>query len=118
MFELKRYITSNGVEVFTQWQKRLKDMVARLAIDRRLYRIEDSGNFGDCKPCRDGVWELRIDVGAGYRVYYAQNGKTVVLLLCGGSKRTQDADISTAVDYWKDWQARHKEDDDEKPTER
>jgi len=75
----------------------------KIAIDRRFFRME-LGNFGDHKPCRDGVWELRIDIGPGYRVYYARVGLTVVLLLCGGVKRSQKADISKACEYWKDWQ--------------
>lgn len=65
-----------------------------------------AGTFGDCKPCRDGVWKLREDYGPGYRVYYARSGKTVVLLLCGGDKRSQPADIDRAVAYWKDYQLR------------
>jgi putative addiction module killer protein len=63
-------------------------------------------NFGDFKPLRDGVHELRIDVGPGYRVYYARAGKVVMLLLCGGTKRTQDGDIDRACDCWRDWQSR------------
>lgn len=78
---------------------------AKAAIIRRLNRLEQ-GNFGDFKPVRGGVHELRIDVGPGYRVYYAQTGKTVMLLLCGGSKRTQAADIDRACDCWRDWQSR------------
>jgi putative addiction module killer protein len=66
-----------------------------------------AGNFGDCKPCREGVWELREDFGPGYRVYYARNGKSVVLLLYGGDKRSQAADISRAVECWKDYQRRN-----------
>ncbi|MDB5991176.1 MAG: putative addiction module killer protein [Herbaspirillum sp.] len=66
-------------------------------------RIE-LGNFGDHKFCRYGVWELRIDIGAGYRVYYATAGKEIVLLLCAGDKRTQAADIDRACAYWQDWQ--------------
>jgi len=62
------------------------------------------GNFGDCKPCQNGVWELRIDVGPGYRVYYARVGKTVLLLLCGGDKRMQQADITKACMYWQRFQ--------------
>ena len=89
--------------MFADWRDKVKDSKAKIAIDRRIYRAE-RGNFGDHKPCREGVWELRIDVGPGYRVYYAQAGKTVVLLLCGGIKRSQDADISKACEYWKDWQ--------------
>ena len=81
----------------------MKDSKAKIAIDRRIYRAE-LGNFGDHKPCREGVWELRIDTGPGYRVYYARARRTVVLLLCGNIKRSQDGDISKACEYWKDWQ--------------
>ena len=80
-------------------------MQAKAAIVRRLNRLEH-GNLGDFKPVREGVHELRIDVGPGYRVYYARSGPTVMLLLCGGAKRTQDADIDHACDYWRDWQSR------------
>ncbi len=103
MFEIKHYIADDGRDVFEDWRDKVKDSKAKIAIDRRIYRAE-LGNFGDHKPCREGVWELRIDVGPGYRVYYAQAGQTVVLLLCGGIKRSQDADISKACEYWKDWQ--------------
>ena len=103
MFEIKHYITDDDRDLFLDWRNKLKDGKAKIAIDRRIYRVE-LGNFGDHKPCRDGVWELRIDVGPGYRVYYAQAGQTVVLLLCGGIKRSQDADISKACGYWIDWQ--------------
>jgi probable addiction module antidote protein len=64
------------------------------------------GNFGDHKFCRDGVWELRIDIGAGYRLYYSLTGTEIILLLCGGDKRMQDADIDRACEYWSDWQRR------------
>lgn len=64
------------------------------------------GLFGDCEPVGDGVWELRIDTGPGYRVYYARAGKQVVLLLCGGDKRRQKADIKRAKDYWEDYEKR------------
>jgi putative addiction module killer protein len=74
-------------------------------VDRRVNRVEQ-GNFGDHKYCRDGVWELRIDVGAGYRVYYAIADQAIVLLLGGGDKRAQDADIDRACNYWQDWQRR------------
>ena len=89
--------------MFADWRDKVKDSKAKIAIDRRIYRAA-LGNFGDHKPCREGVWELRIDVGPGYRVYYTQAGQTVVLLLCGGIKRSQDANITKACAYWKDWQ--------------
>jgi putative addiction module killer protein len=61
------------------------------------------GNFGDHKFCREGVWEFRIDVGPGYRLYYGLAGKQTVLLLCGGDKRTQSSDIACACGYWREW---------------
>ena len=70
-----------------KWLGRLRDRKTQVAL-RRVNRMEH-GNFGDHRFCRDGVWELRLDVGPGLRVYYAQAGQRIVLLLCGGSKRTQ-----------------------------
>lgn len=105
MYEVRHYLTSDGKDAFLDWLRKLRDVTARIAVDRRVNRIE-LGNFGDHKFCRDGVWELRIDVGAGYRVYYAVADKEIVLLLCGGDKRTQDADIDRAYGYWQDWQRR------------
>lgn len=103
MFEIRHYITDDGRDVFADWRAQVKDGKAKIAIDRRIYRVE-LGNFGDHKPCQEGVWELRIDVGPGYRIYYAQAGLTVILLLCGGIKRSQKADILKACEYWSDWQ--------------
>ena len=103
--EIRHYVTATGVDLFQRWLDRLKDIRGRIAIQRRIDRIL-TDNFGDHKFCRDGVWELRIDLGPGYRIYYAQAEKTVVLLLCSGSKRTQISDIIAAVRYWEDYQRR------------
>lgn len=104
MYEIQHYLTpDDGRDLYVDWLEKLKDTTAKIAVVRRVSRIE-LGNFGDHKFCRDGVSELRIDVGAGYRVYYAIAGKQVVLLLCGGNKRTQDADIDRACEYWQNWQ--------------
>ena len=103
--EIRHYLTDSGRDLFQQWLDELKDVKARVVIQRRIDRLAN-GNFGDHKFCQDGVWELRIDFGPGYRVYYAQAGLTVVLLLCGGSKRDQSADIKDAVRYWRDYQRR------------
>ena len=84
---------------------KLKDLTGRVAIQRRVDRVA-GGNLGDHRFCQDGVWELKITVGPGYRVYYAQEGQTMILLLCGGAKRTQTADITTAASYWHDYQRR------------
>jgi putative addiction module killer protein len=107
VYEIRHYLTQNENDVFMEWRQLLRDTQAKIAIDRRINRIE-LGNFGDHRFCRDGVCELRIDVGPGYRVYYAIAGSQVVLLLGGGDKRTQDADINRACEYWVDWQKRKK----------
>ncbi|MBA4043618.1 MAG: hypothetical protein C0471_04250 [Erythrobacter sp.] len=81
--------------VFSDWLGSLRDRRARAKVVTRLNRLAD-GNFGDHKSVKDGVFELRIDYGPGYRVYLFQRGKELVILLCGGDKRTQDADIANA----------------------
>jgi putative addiction module killer protein len=83
--------------VFTQWFKGLRDRQARSRIAARIRRLS-LGNPGDVKPVGEGVSELRIDYGPGYRVYFVQEGQTLVILLAGGDKRTQSADISIALD--------------------
>ena len=92
----RHYLAASGSDPYQEWLDRLKDLRGRIAMQRRVDRVA-GGNFGDHQFCQDGVWELRIDVGPGYRVYYAQAGKALILLLCGGSKRTQAADSKTAV---------------------
>ena len=87
---------------FDDWLSGLKDRQARARVQARIDRLA-MGNAGDVKPTHSGVSELRIDYGPGYRVYYQQRGKTVVLLCCGGDKRTQDADIRRAVEIAKNW---------------
>lgn len=110
-YQIEHYLTLDGQDdLYLKWLGRLRDRQAKVAVIRRLNRIEQ-GNFGDHKFCRDGVWELRVNVGPGYRIYYALSGRRIVLLLCGGDKRMQNADIGRAVRYWQDWQRRH---DDEK----
>jgi putative addiction module killer protein len=105
VYEIRHYLTRSEKDVFMEWRRQLRDTRAKIAIDRRINRME-LGNFGDHRFCCDGVWELRIDVGPGYRVYYAIAGAQVVLLLSGGDKRTQDAEIDRACAYWLDWQGR------------
>jgi putative addiction module killer protein len=103
--QLERYVTDEGVDVFRKWFTALRDQKARANISRRLDRI-GAGNLGQVRVLRSGVWELKIDVGPGYRVYYAHAGQTLVLLLCGGDKGSQDADIARAVGYWENYQQR------------
>ncbi len=82
------------------------DKVAKASVIRRILRIE-LGDIGDYKRVGDGVSELRIDVGPGYRVYFGTIGKTIVVLLLAGSKSTQTRDIERAKAYWKDHQERY-----------
>ncbi len=103
--EIRHYLTGSGRDPYQSWLDRLKDLRARVAIQRRVDRVATS-NFDDHKACRSGVWELRVDVGPGYRVYYAQAGNAIVILLSGGDKRSQQTDIETAVKYWQDYQRR------------
>ena len=105
MTQILHYLTTAGRDPYQYWLDRLKDLRARVAIQRRVDRFA-GGNLGDHKACRDGVWELRVNIGPGYRVYYAMTGTTVALLLCGGDKRSQQADIDNAVKYWNDYQRR------------
>jgi putative addiction module killer protein len=105
MVELRHYLTLSGKNVFDGWMTSLHDSRAAARIAARLDRLA-AGNFGDCKPVGGGVCELRIDYGPGYRIYYAMLGRTCVLLLCGGDKRRQSADIAAALEYWKDYKRR------------
>ncbi len=104
-FELLYYQTQDRRFPYKEWLESVRDAVARSAILSRADRLR-RGLFGDCDPVGAGVWELRIDVGPGYRVYYARSGRQVVLLLCGGDKRKQSADINRAKDYWSDYEKR------------
>ena len=84
-------------EVYSQWFKSLRDRQARARIDVRIRRLS-LGNPGDVKPVGGGVSELRIDYGPGFRVYFVQRGQTLVILLAGGDKSTQDQDIKAALE--------------------
>jgi putative addiction module killer protein len=84
-------------EVYCRWFESLRDRQARARIDVRIRRLS-LGNPGDVKPMGEGVSELRIDYGPGYRVYFVQRGQTLVILLVGGDKQTQDRDIKTALE--------------------
>ncbi len=80
---------------FADWLAKLRDVQGRARIARRIYRLAE-GNPGDVKPVGEGVSELRIDYGPGYRVYFVQDGKVVIVLLCGGDKSSQSRDIAKA----------------------
>lgn len=105
MFDLRHYVSPDGQDLFARWLDGLRDRQARARIAARLVRLHN-GNFGDCRAVGGGVWELRVDWGPGYRVYYAIEGKRVILLCDGGDKRTQSADIERAIERWLEWQQR------------
>jgi len=105
MTEVFRYQAEDGLEPVTDWLQSLRDKQAQAKIRIRLKRLE-AGIFGDCEPVGDGVLELREHLGAGYRVYFGRHGQRIVILLCGGTKKTQSTDIKTAKAYWADWKRR------------
>jgi putative addiction module killer protein len=97
--DIQRYLTPDGQIPFDEWFYALRDSQAKLKINVRLKRVS-TGNFGDYRPVGEGVLELKINFGPGYRVYFGQVETTIVLLLCGGDKSTQDEDIRKAKKYW------------------
>jgi putative addiction module killer protein len=105
VIELVYYRDENGRSPFIEWITALRDKMAKARIAARLRQIE-SGNLGDAKPVGEGVTELRIDVGAGYRVYCRRHGQHWVILLCGGDKDSQTKDIARAQALWEDWKRR------------
>jgi putative addiction module killer protein len=105
VIEILRYVNRRGIDMVGNWLAGLEDLKARARIAARLDR-QSLGNFGDCRALREGVSELRIDWGPGYRVYYAMMGRTCVLLLCGGDKRRQSSDIKRAIEYLEDFKER------------
>ena len=86
-------------DLFGEWLQSLPDISGRAAIVKRIARVEE-GNFGDHRSVGQGVWELRIDHGPGYRVYYGEDGPLIILLICGGDKVTQKRDIRKARLLW------------------
>jgi len=100
--QIEFYETKEGKIPFSIWLKSLNDGKARARIRVRIDRLK-RGNFGDSKSVGEGVYELRIDYGPGYRVYFGKVGLTIVLLLCGGDKSTQPVDIRKAKTYWHDY---------------
>ena len=103
--ELRRYLTASGRDVLGEWLAGLRDTRTKAKIVARLDRLS-AGNFGDCKALRGGLFELRINWGPGYRVYYGLVGRVCILLLCGGDKRKQSSDIKRALEYLQDYRER------------
>lgn len=101
--DIKIFVTGSGKAPFQDWLKSLKDVKARAKVRQRIDRLI-LGNFGDCESVGDGIYEIRIHFGPGYRVYFGRDGKSIILLLCGGTKRSQQKDIDKAKRYWKEYQ--------------
>ena len=104
--EIETYRTQNGREPFTEWFSAIQDTSTQTRIRARLDRLE-KGNFGDCASVGAGVFELRLHFGPGYRIYFGEMDKTIVLLLCGGDKSTQARDIQRAKTYWLEHKEKH-----------
>jgi len=104
-FEVRHYLTPSGRDLFGDWMQSLNDRRAVAAILLRIGRIR-RGLFGDCKSVGDGVQELRIDIGQGYRVYFGRVGDRLIILLCGGDKREQRGDIEKAKQCWANYAQR------------
>ena len=102
--EVRRYSTSEGKVPFDEWINSLRDTKAKSRIDLRLERVK-LGNLGDFRSVGDGVCELRIDYGPGYRIYFGQIGNIIVILLLGGDKSTQNRNIRKAIEYWNDYRS-------------
>jgi len=107
-FDLKAYVTQSGSSPYDEWFSSLDAVTARRVLQNVLRMAV--GNFANCKPIESlqvrGVFERVMDFGPGYRVYYGLDGATVVLLLIGGTKRTQRRDIAKALSYWQDYNNR------------
>lgn len=106
VIEVREYQTEDGRKPFQEWFRNLRDREARVRIRVRLDRVV-LGNLGDVKSVGRGVSELRITYGSGYRIYFGRDGNRIVILLCGGDKRTQRQDIEDAHLFWADYKRRN-----------
>jgi putative addiction module killer protein len=104
-FELEYYLSATGKIPFKEWLEGLRDVSARANIRVRLDRVR-LGNLGKNRAVGEGVRELKVDYGPGYRIYFAQEGTNIILLLLGGDKSSQEEDIETAKEYWNDHKRR------------
>jgi putative addiction module killer protein len=105
--EIRLYRSSTGKVPFSEWFESIRDLRTAQTLDARLGRVR-LGNLGDCKSLGGGVFELRIDFGPGFRIYFGQEGPELVIVLCGGDKSTQQRDIQNAKKYWADYKSKGK----------
>ena len=103
--QIEEYITAEGRVPFSQWLKSLNDRKTRARIRVRLDRLS-MGNLGDCRSLGGSLYELRLNYGPGYRVYFGEVGERVILLLAGGTKKSQQRDIVQARNFWTDFRRR------------
>jgi putative addiction module killer protein len=102
--DIVEYLDEAGESPFGNWFSKIESQAA-LKVRRSIARME-AGNFGDARGVGKGVFECRINFGAGYRIYYGRDGHALVILLVGGTKKRQQADIDRAQGYWADYRAR------------
>lgn len=101
-WRIREYKTSSGVRPYRLWFNSLKDIRTRERVQARILRIE-SGNLGDHRFVGEGVYELRLDFGAGYRIYFGFDGEVLILLLLGGDKSSQKRDLQMAKAFWREY---------------
>ena len=104
-YEIEYFVAENGQKPFREWLERLRDVDGRAKIRIRLDRVR-LGNLGDSRSVGEGVHELRVDHGPGYRVYFGQEGTRLILLLLGGDKSSQKRDIARAKELWNEHRVR------------
>jgi putative addiction module killer protein len=107
MIEVREYLGAEGNSPYTKWFDRL-NVAAAVKVVTAVHRMEQ-GNFSNVKGVGLGVYEYRIDVGPGYRIYFGKDGDRLVILLAGGTKKRQDADIAAAKGHWRDYKRRKRQ---------
>ena len=100
------YEAPDGQKPVQEWLYALKDVMARAQLRARIDRVK-LGNLGKCNSVGQGIMELKVDFGPGYRIYFGQMGRALIVLLCGGDKSTQSKDIKKAHEYWTDYKRRY-----------
>jgi len=108
-YTIRVYATQHGKLPYMEWLREIEDAKTKGVLRLRIDRLAQ-GSFGHVEPVGEGVSELKVDFGPGYRIYFGMIGKEIVLLLCGGNKKTQVKDIKFAKEYFKDYKVREKED--------
>jgi putative addiction module killer protein len=107
MIEVREYLDAEGNSPYAKWFDRL-NVVAAVKVTTAAHRMEQ-GNFSNVKGVGAGVYEYRIDFGPGYRIYFGKDGDRLVILLAGGTKKRQDADIAAAKEHWRDYKRRKRQ---------